>query len=66
MSTSAFVASQRQADLLSNRESGYFTNARDAAAHTLDFYSQIPQFELCLDEFEEYALLRLKVCYSRN
>ncbi len=27
----------------------------------LDFYAQPPHFELSLDEFEEYALARLKV-----
>jgi len=28
---------------------------------TLSFYSEPPQFELSLDEFEEFALARLKV-----
>lgn len=28
----------------------------------VDMYAEIPSFELSLDEFEEYALARLKVC----
>lgn len=32
---------------------------------TVDFYQEIPQYELSLDEFEEYALARLKVCISK-
>ena len=28
----------------------------------MDMYTDIPSFELSLDEFEEYALARLKVC----
>jgi hypothetical protein len=30
---------------------------------TLDFYAEPPHFELSLDEFEEFALARLKVSY---
>lgn len=30
-------------------------------AQTVDFYDNVPQYELSLDEFEEYALARLKV-----
>ena len=28
----------------------------------VDMYMEVPSFELSLDEFEEYALARLKVC----
>jgi hypothetical protein len=28
---------------------------------TLDFYREVPSFEMQIDEFEEYALGRLKV-----
>ena len=31
---------------------------------TLDFYAEPPQLELSLDEFEEFALSRLKVSHS--
>ena len=30
----------------------------------VDMYLDVPSFELSLDEFEEYALARLKVCVS--
>lgn len=33
------------------------------AAGGVDMYLDIPSFELSLDEFEEYALSRLKVSY---
>lgn len=33
-----------------------------AAAADVDMYLDVPSFELSLDEFEEYALARLKVC----
>lgn len=29
----------------------------------LSFYGEPPSYELSLDEFEEYALARLKVCF---
>ena len=32
-----------------------------ATRQAVDFYQDIPNFELSLDEFEEYALARLKV-----
>jgi hypothetical protein len=32
----------------------------------VDMYLDIPTFELGLDEFEEYALARLKVCMFYN
>ena len=31
---------------------------------TLNFYAEPPHFEMSLDEFEEFALARLKVCIS--
>ena len=37
---------------------------RAAKQQAVDFYQDIPSFELSLDEFEEYALARLKVGYS--
>ena len=36
-------------------------NAAGGAASDVDMYSDVPSFELSLDEFEEYALARLKV-----
>ena len=41
-----------------NNNSGI--SARGGAVD-VDMYSDIPSFELSLDEFEEYALARLKV-----
>jgi hypothetical protein len=31
----------------------------------VDFYDDVPHYELSLDEFEEYALARLKVSFYR-
>jgi hypothetical protein len=33
---------------------------------TLNFYAEPPHFELSLDEFEEFALARLKVSATRS
>lgn len=33
-----------------------------SSATDVDMYLDVPSFELSLDEFEEYALARLKVC----
>jgi hypothetical protein len=33
-----------------------------ASKQAVNFYRDIPSYELSLDEFEEYALARLKVC----
>jgi hypothetical protein len=32
--------------------------------YTVEFYDEIPNFELSLDEFEVFALARLKVCQN--
>lgn len=40
-------------------------SASRATKQVIDFYRDIPSYELSLDEFEEYALARLKVCCLR-
>jgi hypothetical protein len=60
----AFVATRRQAQIQSRALKSVASNPREVAAYTLDFYNDIPQSELSLDEFEEYALGRLKVIHE--
>ena len=39
--------------------------AADSGDGVLSLYDEIPELELSLDQFEVYALKRLKVCYSK-
>jgi len=39
-------------------------SSASSSATDVDMYLDVPSFELSLDEFEEYALARLKVCYT--
>ena len=36
-------------------------SANSLVQHTVNLYDEPPSYELSLDEFEEYALIRLKV-----
>ena len=38
------------------------SSSASGASSDVDMYLDVPSFELSLDEFEEYALARLKVC----
>ena len=38
-------------------------SSASSSATDVDMYLDVPSFELSLDEFEEYALARLKVCH---
>ena len=40
------------------------SSSASSSATDVDMYLDVPSFELSLDEFEEYALARLKVCYT--
>ena len=40
------------------------TSVGGSSSNDVDMYLDVPSFELSLDEFEEYALARLKVCYT--
>lgn len=42
---------------------GNASSASSSSATDVDMYLDVPSFELSLDEFEEYALARLKVCH---
>ena len=46
-------------------DGGSSSTAASTAATDVDMYLDVPSFELSLDEFEEYALARLKVCPRR-
>jgi hypothetical protein len=44
-----------------NRGIGGFGKVAETNAYDLNFYSNPPSYELSLDEFEQFALARLKV-----
>lgn len=46
---------------LNNTKGGINNAAHRGGLVDVDMYTEIPSFELSLDEFEEYALARLKV-----
>lgn len=46
---------------------GGAVGGKASLTQTLDFYREVPSFEMQIDEFEEYALGRLKVnLYEMN
>jgi len=55
----------RPAPLSDGKRRGYADGIGGGIASSsidVDMYTDVPSFELSLDEFEEYALARLKVC----
>ena len=48
---------------LSFSSSGQDAGGSSSSSNDVDMYLDVPSFELSLDEFEEYALARLKVSY---
>jgi hypothetical protein len=54
----------RPVPLSDGKRRGYADGGGGIASSSIDvdMYTDVPSFELSLDEFEEYALARLKVC----
>ena len=46
----------------SSRSASLLKDKVENQATTVNLYQEIPNFEVSLDDFEEYALDRLKVC----
>jgi hypothetical protein len=62
------VAGRPVVPLSDAKRRGIGSGAGNSAAMTtssdVDMYTDVPSFELSLDEFEEYALARLKVRFE--
>jgi hypothetical protein len=53
-------------NVVQNRVSslGKVLTSDESNPYTIEFYDEIPSFELSIDEFEVFALARLKVCHT--
>jgi hypothetical protein len=51
----------RRGNSIHIKAEGGAVGGKTSFTHTLDFYRDVPSFEMQIDEFEDYALGRLKV-----